>query len=169
MKKPKAEKFPDVTTLSFANAHSVPINFDWSEGWTETWESYEAHRCEECQAVLTQTYGGMTHKEVDPESDCEGYLSADSGPMMNYYYPLNTCGGFDQDEAVKAIVDLPLCLVNFRHEDWGLALTGGGMDFNWEICEAFMRLGELPPLHFCRPPAMAGRGKSARDKWIIEG
>ena len=43
------------------------------------------------------------------------------------------------------------------------------MDLTWEICEAFMQLGELPPLHFCRPPAMAGRGKSTRDKWIIEG
>ena len=43
------------------------------------------------------------------------------------------------------------------------------MNLAWEICEAFMLLGFLPPLHFCDLPGMAGRGASAKDRWIIAG
>ena len=91
--------------------------------------------------------------------------------MMNYYYPLATRHDFDPQSAAKAIADLPLVIVQFTESgDYALALTGGGMDLSWEICEAFMRIGELPPMHFASQlPRICGRGTSARDKWIIAG
>ncbi len=87
-------------------------------------------------------------------------------PMMNYYYPLP--GEFDGEDAAK-IDHLPLCIVHFLEDDsYALALTGGGMNLSWEICEAHMRLGYLPPTHF-RLPRMAGTPPNERNRWIIDG
>lgn len=155
--------------------YSTPVNFDWSEG--DGWNCYEAVRCEKCKQVVVLDEGGLggKHRELATAEDkgtaCDGYVPYAEGPMMNYYYPMPK---FNQDhstiwEAVKLLVDLPLCIVNFSEDDSvALALTGGGMDFSWEICEAFMLLGQLPPLHF-RLPQMSDRGESAKDKWIISG
>jgi hypothetical protein len=43
------------------------------------------------------------------------------------------------------------------------------MDLSWEICEAFMRLGFLPPASFARVPAMAGKPGDRIDLWVLEG
>ncbi len=43
------------------------------------------------------------------------------------------------------------------------------MDLSWEICEAYLRLGYLPPLYFCMLPARADRGSSPVDIWITTG
>ena len=77
------------------------------------------------------------------------------GPMMNWAYPIVLVGRMDQVDAARAIVDLPLCLVD--HPDHGLvlALTGGGMDLSWDICRAYVALGQLPPMHFT-PPRFGG-------------
>jgi len=40
------------------------------------------------------------------------------------------------------------------------------MDLSWQICEAYMRLGFYPPIHF-RLPRMAGKTLTARNKRII--
>lgn len=91
---------------------------------------------------------------------------------MSFYYPLPEWEryGSDANETAKLLKNLPLCLVHFVEDDtYGLALTGGGMDLSWEICEAFMVLGCLPPYHFSDLPGMAGRGESEKDQWIIEG
>ena len=84
-------------------------------------------------------------------------------PMMNYAYPLGSAPPSDW----KALVTTCTCVE--IDGDYYLALTGGGMDLSWEICETFMRLGYWPPAHFSRLPAMSGRGTSERDKWIIMG
>jgi hypothetical protein len=87
---------------------------------------------------------------------------------MGYAYPFPTCLTWSEDAA--KIADLPLCIV-YREADsaYELALTGGGMDLSWQICEAYMRLGQLPPFHSAGLPAMCGRGSSERDKWVIAG
>jgi hypothetical protein len=107
-----------------------------------------------------------------PNAECkqfgeevDSYESAE-GPMMNYYYPLPSLPGSEYD-AAYTIRDLPLCIVrNLENDtmptDYALALTGGGMDLSWEICEAFMRLGFLPPMAFADLPAIAGRGDKAK-------
>lgn len=90
--------------------------------------------------------------------------------MMNYWYPVEIT---DVEEAAKKIVHLPLCVVQVKDDDdeleTGLALTGGGMDFSWEICEAFIRLGYAPPLHFADLPGIAGKRLSDRNRLILEG
>lgn len=86
------------------------------------------------------------------ENQCSGYLCFE-GPMMNYWYPVKID---DCEEAARAISHLPLCVVEFKDGQTGLALTGGGMDLSWEICRAFIALGYKPPLHFCDLPDMAG-------------
>jgi hypothetical protein len=114
-----------------------------------------------------------------PECGNEEESDADA-PMMSYYYPLPDHKTFDADDALK-LADLPLCLVNFSdgnwrgdeaddRPDWALALTGGGMDLSWEIAEAHMRLGLLPPLFTCALPKYAG--KNLQDPvaaWVIAG
>lgn len=152
-----------------------PRNHEWREGYGETWESYEAVECEKCgKALVLSGGGGCEHREEDhEEEECDGYLSTADGPMMGYYYPLPGFRG-GEEEAVK-LRDLPLCLVRFlgeevdEEEEWSLALTGGGMDLSWEICEAFMVLGYLPPTHFCNLPAMADKLYTTRNRWILAG
>jgi hypothetical protein len=75
------------------------------------------------------------------------------GPMMSYAYPVHHVA---DDGAARALVDLPVCLVEVDGSTY-LALTGGGMDLSWEICAAYVALGHLPPVHFAGDlPAMAG-------------
>jgi hypothetical protein len=166
-----------VKELRAGSIEATPIDRDWSTGHDyegfgdEGWKSWECNECEDCgeQVVLTPGDGGHKHDEVEDDTDCGGYVPIAEGPMMNYWYPvddwqLNQIGGVE--EAAKLIHDLPLCMVMVDGNP-GMALTGGGMDLSWEICEAYTRLGLLPPVHFCKLPAMAGRGDSARDKYII--
>lgn len=139
-------------------------HMDWSKGWGEVWEAYEATECD------CKEYGRL--REDCP--DCPGVIVSTSpqcpgcdhdlsdrfqGPQMNYSYPLPRLR-MGEEEAAKAIKDLPLCLVRFLEEDddeeWALALTGGGMDLAWEICAAYVALGFIPPRQFWRLPKMAG-------------
>ena len=43
------------------------------------------------------------------------------------------------------------------------------MDLCWDICGAYMLLGYVPPLHFCRLPQFAGWRLTAHRAWIIAG
>lgn len=89
------------------------------------------------------------------------------GPMMSYYYPFQEPYRFDPLKDAVKIADLPLCIVKVG-EQYGLALTGGGMDLSWEICEAFTRLGMLPPTNMVDLPNMAGKRRSERNLYIVE-
>ncbi|GAH62000.1 unnamed protein product, partial [marine sediment metagenome] len=90
-------------------------------------------------------------------------------PMMSYFYPLpSSHETYDQKDA-RAIKDICVCLVYFNDsEEYALALTGGGMDLSWQIAEAHIRLGYLPPLHFSRLPKFGGSKKDARKTVIID-
>jgi hypothetical protein len=97
----------------------------------------------------------------------EGYTEFDSaeGPMMNYRYQIDD--ELYTNDAAHKIAHLPLCLVrDEENENVYLALTGGGMDLSWEICEAYIRLGYLPPSHFDLPE-MAGKELNERNALIV--
>lgn len=144
----------NVGQLWFGQLDNKPVDFDWSEGYAEKWEFWEATDSDDAPPVVLKSWDNNTDHYFE-------------GPMMSYYYPLADFDG-DPGDAAESIRDLPLCVVRIEERDeYGLALTGGGMDLSWEICEAFMRLGFLPPVHFCELPQMAGRGTSARDRKII--
>lgn len=167
----KKQKLTPIEELTYCAIDAKPRNYDWSQGYTEKWDSHEASRCEKCGEIVVGR-GGESHHDIDEDSECDGYVPENDGPMMNYFYPLPD-DDMDPTEAAKAIVDLPLCVIEFLDEDRGdryaLALTGGGMDLSWEICEAYMRLGYLPPAHFADLPEYAGVNykRSAKHQWII--
>lgn len=101
----------------------------------------------------------------DPDASAWDDEHRGDGPMMSYWYP---CPLDDPAEAARTLATyhLPLCVVSVDGEH-GLALTGGGMDLSWEICEAFARLGFCPPLHYCDLPRMAGRESEASTPFIL--
>jgi hypothetical protein len=152
---------------------TTPLSIDWREALGDDLDGftcYEAAECSQCgKAVVTvNQFGEEQHCDIcEEETTCQGYLVAE-GPMMNYAYPLGNNLRHSPEEAARLLKDLPLCLVE-RDGEWFLALTGGGMDLRWEIIEAFMLLGFLPPLHFVAPPAMAGKSLNARNRWILAG
>lgn len=155
--------------LSYAVTTIKPINYDWSSGWCEDWDFYSATTCDECGEVIVGAFTDEKHCDINDEVVCDGNVST-YRPMMNYYYPLP-----DDDnlkEKVKNLVHSPLCLVEFINDDapyqYALALTGGGMDMSWAICEAFILMGFYPPIHFVCLPVMTDRGKSEEDRMIIE-
>lgn len=167
----------DVHRLSSDHILSVPVNYDWSEGYPEQWDYVEAVECEDCGAYVID---GDDHVAVliPPEDDDEDqdYLEDDcpkkgddfrdmwaEGPMMSYYYPCDV----DRDDAYKLVYS-PLCIVEFSDGSTGIALTGGGMDLSWEICEAYILLGYLPPTHFVSLPRMAGMRATRKNLKILE-
>lgn len=153
---------------------------DWTQGYYygesgETgWECFDTHECEECGEIVVVI--GMTqeqHKYIDEtgESECEGYIYAE-GPMMNFFYPVypgSYAEGKDPKELALKIADLPLCIIEFTDTgEIGMALTGGGMDLSWEICEAYTRLGFLPPVQVCDDlPHMVNKTEE-RDGYVVE-
>jgi hypothetical protein len=163
----KPEKLPSVRELSCDALHVTATYFDWTEKHGDSWECTECTACETCGAMIPNGNGEL-HSQIDENSECGGVVPESEGPMMSYYYELP---GARSGDAMQ-IAHLPLCVVDFtegnRQDMVALALTGGGMDFSWEICEGFMRMGYLPPLAFCDLPEM-GRGASAVDKWIVAG
>ena len=85
--------------------------------------------------------------------------------MMNYFYPLP---GDISEEVKQSLVDTCLCLVQMGDgEEIGFALSGGGMDLSWEICEAYILAGFLPPIYFCPLPQMADKGSNPDDFVIL--
>ena len=147
-----------------------PQDYDWSRGYGEAWE-------------IIQPYDLDAFSEEDEEKNNEktGYYNIENmeesnQPMMNYYYPLPNRYDLDEDDA-KKLSHLPLCLIKFEEWDedthqyydtrYALALTGGGMDLSWQICEAYIRLGYYPPIHF-RLPNMAGKSASETNLGIVD-
>jgi hypothetical protein len=142
-----------------------PENFDFgSAGYDDkgelVWDFMEAVECQECGRMIVENEH-LPHCSRDGD-DYREFDQAE-GPMMNYRYPIGD-SDYSPENAHK-IADLPLCLVETPDANY-LALTGGGMDLSWEICEAYCRLGYLPPAHF-ELPAMAGKVLNERTAFVV--
>jgi hypothetical protein len=157
----------DLDKLSCDSIDSTPRDIDWREAYGEYGEGYtvfEAVECSECgETILANGHGEERHNDIEYESECEGYVVSE-GPLMNYWYPVDID---DVEQAALDISHLPLCVVQFENGETGIALTGAGMDFTWEICAAFIALGKLPPTHFCDLPRMAGQERSSSWRDIV--
>jgi hypothetical protein len=180
-----------ISELRNDHVETKPLTVDWSELMGEDmegWTSYEALECEACHStVVVRNTGGDEHRYIEQEDEdgnpveCMGTIHAE-GPMMNYFYP---CDIRDTEDAARKIAHLPLCVVEMRDGQTGLALTGGGMDLSWSICEAYIALGYLPPAHFAGSlPRFAGmklttnvriilaacaRSCEIRSRWALRG
>ncbi len=89
-----------------------------------------------------------------------------NGPSVQYWYP---CAGLDRDpiRAAALIRHTPAVVVRVGR-NWGLALTGGGVNQDWGLAEAYIMLGELPPLDLAKDlPSIGSRGASDDDKVIV--
>lgn len=95
----------------------------------------------------------------------DGNRGSFEGPMMNYFYLLERGGygsrAIDLTQWAAKLDGLPLCAVELDG-DYGLALTGGGMDLGWEVAEAHLRLGYRVPT-WIDLPAMAQGGRLGKD------
>lgn len=160
----------ETETLRVDAIESTPRPYLW---WTETntdldggdedsgWRCVEAVRCGGCGlAIITAD----DHGDECPAHESDALDLDASGPMMNYYYPVELD---DLESAARTLVD-SVCVAVDVNGETGLALAGGGMDLSWEICEAFMALGFLPPVHFCDLPAMAGKRATPGNLATIE-
>lgn len=148
--------------LSCDAVDTTPQDIDWRDALGENLDGYTVYEAVEC-SNCGHEYVGVGIFPVCPECDTE--YEDETGPMMNYWYPVDIR---DCEYAAEKIADFPLCVVEFSDGSTGLALTGGGMDLTWEICGAFIALGYLPPVHFARPPRMAGWEHDKRSKPILE-
>jgi hypothetical protein len=147
-----------IVALMVGDVTYGPQEYDeylWARGEWEDYEDYLSSLPHGQEPTL------LSEEEFEAVFDAESYSQ---GPMMNYWYPLDTPG--DEVSDAARIAHLPLALVTIDGNS-GLALTGGGMDMSWQICEAFILLGYLPPAVFAELPAMAGWGESTRHKLII--
>ena len=173
-----------VTGLRNCSVDTQSRRVDWAETLGEDlegWQAFEALECEECDrvCVCSSSMGNDEHRYIEPEittvdedgdeveveNECMGTLYFE-GPQMNYFYPCEL-SGLDTDDAARAIAHLPLCVVEMQDGETGFALTGGGMDLSWEICDAYISCGYLPPLQYCDLPDMAGQGKRPRTQLIL--
>lgn len=176
-----------IEELSCEHVQTEPRDVDWRREWetsdggdTPDETFTEAQRCEGCGMILVFAggYSGGKHGDAMHETigfdwgsaaadtKCDGYVGACEGPAMNYAYP---CDWTDAEETARALVNLPVIPVVDSNGHHALALTGGGMDLSWEICEAYIALGFLPPLHYAKDlPLMAGLTLDARRKRILD-
>lgn len=167
------DRFP-IETLWVDTVHVQAVEIDWRERYGDDddgWQSFEAPECGECSE-----YGTWNRDEYEwtcGNETCERHgqpIEDDysDGPMMSYFYPLPDLDRVaDEYDAAERIADLPLCVVTFGDGSHALALTGGGMDLSWEICEAFTRIGFLPPLRYCDLPKLAGKRIDAAERYVL--
>jgi hypothetical protein len=154
---------------------------DWAEAIGEDmegWQAFAVEECEECgrSFVVSSNMGQDQHRYIEPEfededgeeveNECMGTCGYFEGPMMNHFYPCEFIG-LDHDDAARAIAHLPLCVVELECGETGFALTGGGMDLSWEICDAYISCGYLPPFQYTGLPRMAGKHKHPRAQLIL--
>lgn len=127
-----------------------PRNYDFGQGYAEKWE-----------IALDLT---------EEEMENEYYF-----PMMNYIYPLpfdfendmERKFGSNWKKEIKSKLNNTTIVYFPEEEEYAMALTGGGMNLSWEICESFVNLGYLPPVHFCDLPRMAGKKIEGKNKLIV--
>lgn len=160
--------------LSFAAVASVPVSFDW--GQEGEWETIflPGAACPDCETVYPDGEPGDGCRNCLIDNGGYSYLDArGDDPIMNYYYPLPAFNS-EPEQAQEKLAGLCLTLVhmtNCEHEadgeGYALALTGGGMDLSWDICEAYLRLGYAPPLHFAHLPNFAGQNNGKEPFWSV--
>ncbi len=114
--------------------------------------------------------GALDEGEFEELFRVEPYHHGSEGPAMNYWYPLdeseNSYRSFNPEQAAAKIHRTALCVVEVSG-NYGLALTGGGMDLSWDICEAFVALDMLPPTHFADLPRFAGNTLTDTNRLVL--
>jgi hypothetical protein len=93
-------------------------------------------------AFIRVTSKGETVEEYDHDMDQPGVEKPD-GPMMNFYWPLGDSPRHDPVTMAWLVRDFNVCIVQVGDE-YGIALTGGGMDLSWDLAAAAVAVGYAP-------------------------
>jgi hypothetical protein len=164
-----------IKDLSCAAIEVKPMDYDWSEGYGERWELVYPDVSDwsdaECRRWLRDNSNSHASDENGLQETVAQFMQDDpSGfePVMSYAYPLPEYHGDLGKDQAKLDKACACVLVTIDNEAY-LALAGGGMDLSWDICEAYMLLGYLPPVHFCRLPRFGGMKLGAKERWILAG
>lgn len=165
--------------LSAAALSSESVDYDWSEGWGENWEivdpAREMTRSEICAQLRDW---GVEFDATEQNNDELRELLYDSGewndefaPIVSCYYPLPDFTG--SGEKLQAALrrehnNCAVVSVEMLDGDWEyvLALTGCGMNLSWDIAEAYIIAGYLPPA-WLRMPRMADVKLGPRQKAVF--
>jgi hypothetical protein len=161
----KASIKAQIADLRCDCVNATPIDFDFGEVYGETWETVDpdlsSMSAEQIRELASDHGVDLDDLPADPDEFEEWTAAAadklleslrdndDLAPIMNYTYPIDGCN-LESGEVQARLLGLPLVAVTIGGET-RMALSGGGMDFSWQICEAYTRIGLLPPVHF-RPP-----------------
>ncbi|MFE9412293.1 hypothetical protein ACFYN0_26395 [Streptomyces sp. NPDC006704] len=166
-------RIPVDQLLFFAENNTVYFPFsDIPRDFEETglsalhWECWESFLCDGCDKPSDGN--NICRNEECEKYEDEAKAYADEGPTSSIYWEIRLPTDMDEHDVARAIHDLPVCLVKVGrdHEEYGLTLTGGGMNLIWEIVEAFTRIGSLPPTDKI-DLASIGRGDSELDRYLI--
>lgn len=85
-------------------------------------------------------------------------------PVMNYYYPVDS---INAEEAEAIAQHTPLVAITLQPQGkTALVLSGGGMDFSWDIAFAHILAGYYPPSRIDLP-SMAGDRLDRKHRTII--
>lgn len=131
----------------------TPRDYDFSQGYIDEWE---------------------ISLDLTEEEEQDEYFA----PMMNYIYGLPDDFetdmvkkfGSDWRTKIKPLLSNTTLIYFNKEHKYYIALTGGGMDLSWEICETYINLGYLPPMHFCGLPKMGGMDIFSRKYYrIVKG
>lgn len=158
--------------LSYELIEEKPESFNFGEGYTETWDVVRPNFYDLDESELKKFLddAGYSYEDDDSEdklAEMVGeYFDESYMPIYNFLYPLGEY--FEIPKALEHIRALSNTTIIEKDEKHYLALTGCGMDMTWEIIESYINLGYYPPVHFCNPPSMMGRGESEKDKQIIK-
>jgi len=172
------EGHPYPSTMNHNAVSVVSIEYDFgSKEIGNDWEELEVLECDKCHTQIVADFCNShnNHSDYDDcsgedNSGCDGGLMGSDGPMMNYIYPLPGLDLKEAYEAAKKIDGLNLCIIWLPMEEkCGMALTGCGMDFSWEICEAYMRLGYVPPYAFASGIDSEANPFTDTKKWVLAG
>lgn len=157
----------DITLV--ARGPGSVVTHVYSKGTLFSEDEYDEYEYEHGDGELLP--GALDEGEFEECFRVEPYHHGVEGPMMNYWYPLDEHergyfgGGFNAETAAAKVTG-SLCVVEVGGE-YGLALTGGGMDMSWDICEAFVALEMLPPTHFADLPRMAGHHDTDTHRLVL--
>jgi hypothetical protein len=150
--------------LDNEGAEGVPAEYGRFYDDLSAVEGLDPVSAEDTEYALTEWHDAIRAAAADHWLG-DGYSNI--APVMFWAWPVSTRQNPGELQMKLILAHLPVCVVNVNGE-LALALTGGGMDLTWELCEAYMIAGQLPPAALAgRLPHMSGRGESADDRAII--
>ena len=162
---------PDTEALNIDDLYYSAINvqstnFNFGAGYSETWEDVPLSyfTCPTCDFV------GDGAWELEDCPHCNGGTILERpevSPMMNYRWELPGYGGdpeSDQLRLYQSRVNMVLIKIiggEDAEDEYALALSGGGMNLAWDIAQAYILLGYVPPITlYDSLPLFAGQDNS---------